>query len=117
MVECSPTLQKLQYSTLKCVDDDVLDEDSTKRILTTLSNVPISWHATLEEVPVGCMKSCTLDILCSMNISVIYCLLCHAGFMYIFFSFFIFFFFGIVLYASQYLMLIMLLISSHSLLL
>ncbi|KAJ6814703.1 protein arginine methyltransferase NDUFAF7, mitochondrial [Iris pallida] len=53
MVECSPTLQKIQHNTLKCVDEVVSEEESTSRSTRTLSGVPIHWHSTLEEVPLG----------------------------------------------------------------
>ncbi|CAL5367947.1 unnamed protein product [Camellia sinensis] len=49
MVECSPTLQKLQYENLKCVDED----HPEKRSISTLARTPVSWHATLEQVPTG----------------------------------------------------------------
>ncbi|GFY87053.1 NADH dehydrogenase ubiquinone complex I, assembly factor-like protein [Actinidia rufa] len=54
MVECSPTLQKLQYSHLKCIDEDNSDLNVEKRTISTLSRNPVSWHATLEQVPTGC---------------------------------------------------------------
>nr|XP_019706624.1 protein arginine methyltransferase NDUFAF7, mitochondrial isoform X5 [Elaeis guineensis] len=53
MVECSPTLQKLQYSALKCVDEAVNEDGSTKRTISMLSGSPVSWHSTLEQVPLG----------------------------------------------------------------
>ncbi|KAI8024642.1 hypothetical protein LOK49_LG02G00832 [Camellia lanceoleosa] len=49
MVECSPTLQKLQYENLNCVDED----HPEKRSISTLARTPVSWHATLEQVPTG----------------------------------------------------------------
>lgn len=55
MVECSPTLRKVQYDNLKCTDEAVNEEDHTKRTISMLSGAPISWHSTLEEVPSGCM--------------------------------------------------------------
>ncbi|XP_038987206.1 protein arginine methyltransferase NDUFAF7, mitochondrial [Phoenix dactylifera] len=54
MVECSPTLQKLQYSALKCVDETMNEDGSTKRTISMLSGSPVSWHSTLEQVPLGC---------------------------------------------------------------
>lgn len=57
MVECSPTLQKLQYDHLKCIDEDTSDMSVEKRTISTLSRTPVSWHATLEQVPAGCMIS------------------------------------------------------------
>ncbi|XP_052198121.1 uncharacterized protein LOC127805005 [Diospyros lotus] len=53
MVECSPTLQKVQYSNLQCVDEDISNMNIEKRTISTLVGTPISWHATLEEVPTG----------------------------------------------------------------
>ncbi|KAH7846037.1 hypothetical protein Vadar_008984 [Vaccinium darrowii] len=53
MVECSPTLQKLQYDRLKCIDEDSSDVSVEKRIISALSRTPVSWHATLEQVPAG----------------------------------------------------------------
>ncbi|GMJ09320.1 hypothetical protein like AT3G28700 [Hibiscus trionum] len=53
MVECSPALQKLQHRSLKCVDEDSTSEDVDKRSRSTLSGTPVSWHATLEQVPTG----------------------------------------------------------------
>ncbi|KAI8533856.1 hypothetical protein RHMOL_Rhmol10G0042100 [Rhododendron molle] len=53
MVECSPTLQKLQYGHLKCIDEDSSDVSVEKRTISTLSRTPVSWHATLEQVPAG----------------------------------------------------------------
>ncbi|CDP17581.1 unnamed protein product [Coffea canephora] len=48
MVECSPVLRKLQYQTLKCEG-----EDGEKQIVSTMTGSPVSWHATMEEVPTG----------------------------------------------------------------
>ncbi|GMH20978.1 hypothetical protein Nepgr_022820 [Nepenthes gracilis] len=50
LVECSPTLQKLQHSNLKCVDENGIGENAT---ISTLAGTPVSWHPTLEEVPSG----------------------------------------------------------------
>ncbi|CAN6702588.1 unnamed protein product [Malus baccata var. baccata] len=50
MVECSPVLQKLQYQKLECADEEVSDG---KRTISTLAKTPVSWHATLEDVPTG----------------------------------------------------------------
>ncbi|KAM0955123.1 hypothetical protein ACFX2A_024045 [Malus domestica] len=50
MVECSPTLQKLQHQKLECVDEEVSDG---KRTVSALAKTPVSWHATLEDVPTG----------------------------------------------------------------
>lgn len=52
MVECSPALQKLQYSNLKCMDDDVASEVE-KPTISTLAGTPIKWHSALEQVPTG----------------------------------------------------------------
>lgn len=52
MVECSPTLQKLQYQTLKCVDEDVTDSIGDRRTISSYAT-PVSWHATLDQVPSG----------------------------------------------------------------
>ncbi|KAK1311870.1 hypothetical protein QJS10_CPA07g00390 [Acorus calamus] len=52
MVECSPTLQKIQYSTLKCVDEESPCEN-TKQTVSTLSGATVSWHTALEQVPTG----------------------------------------------------------------
>ncbi|CAK9180379.1 unnamed protein product [Ilex paraguariensis] len=53
MVECSPTLQKLQHCSLKCTDKDDADGNLEKQIISKLSETPVSWHATLEQVPTG----------------------------------------------------------------
>ncbi|XP_010256307.1 PREDICTED: protein arginine methyltransferase NDUFAF7, mitochondrial [Nelumbo nucifera] len=53
LVECSPTLQKLQYSTLKCTDEDNTGSSVDQRTISTLAGVPVYWHATLEQVPSG----------------------------------------------------------------
>ncbi|KAI3462957.1 hypothetical protein Pfo_019620 [Paulownia fortunei] len=53
MVECSPALQKLQYQNLKCMTDDGADGNAEKRCISTLAGTPVSWHATLEQVPTG----------------------------------------------------------------
>ncbi|KAK9271769.1 hypothetical protein L1049_002132 [Liquidambar formosana] len=53
MVECSPTLQKLQHHNLKCTDEDNMGGDLDKRTISTLAGTPVSWHADLEQVPSG----------------------------------------------------------------
>ncbi|MBA0814372.1 hypothetical protein Gohar_020204, partial [Gossypium harknessii] len=53
MVECSPVLQKLQHQSLKCMDEENTSEGVDKRSLSTLAGTPVSWHATLEQVPFG----------------------------------------------------------------
>ncbi|KQK08487.1 protein arginine methyltransferase NDUFAF7, mitochondrial [Brachypodium distachyon] len=50
LVECSPTLQKVQYNTLKCEDEPDGDE---KRTVSKLCGAPVYWHASLEQVPSG----------------------------------------------------------------
>ena len=54
MVECSPALQKLQQQALKCVDEESEADTVDKRAVSTLANAPVSWHATLDQVPSGC---------------------------------------------------------------
>ncbi|KAK8592908.1 hypothetical protein V6N12_045001 [Hibiscus sabdariffa] len=62
MVECSSAMQKLQHQRLKCNDEDSIaagvDKRSLstaggvfKRSLSTLTGTPVSWHATMEQVP------------------------------------------------------------------
>ncbi|XP_050271469.1 uncharacterized protein LOC126715082 isoform X1 [Quercus robur] len=53
MVECSPTLQKLQHSNLKCKDEDNTDDKVNKGSVSTLTGTPVTWHAALEQVPSG----------------------------------------------------------------
>ncbi|XP_058765078.1 uncharacterized protein LOC131638536 [Vicia villosa] len=53
LVECSPALKSLQHKNLKCVDEENADEDTDKRTVSTLVGTPVSWHATLEQVPSG----------------------------------------------------------------
>ncbi|XP_044468292.1 protein arginine methyltransferase NDUFAF7 homolog, mitochondrial [Mangifera indica] len=53
LVECSPALQKLQYQNLKCMDEESAGENIEKRIISTLAETPVSWHAALEQVPSG----------------------------------------------------------------
>lgn len=55
LVECSPALQKLQHQKLKCIDDENAAQDADKRTVSSLVGTPVSWHATLEQVPSGCM--------------------------------------------------------------
>ncbi|KAG9455964.1 hypothetical protein H6P81_000472 [Aristolochia fimbriata] len=52
LVECSPTLQKVQYSALKCAEgiNGVYDD---KRTISQLAGAPIYWHTTLDQVPSG----------------------------------------------------------------
>ncbi|KAG2598735.1 hypothetical protein PVAP13_5KG400100 [Panicum virgatum] len=50
LVECSPTLQKIQYNTLKCEDEPV---DDGKITVSKLCGAPVCWHASLEQVPSG----------------------------------------------------------------
>lgn len=58
MVECSPALQKLQYQNLKCVTEEGADVNAEKRCISTFAGIPVSWHATLEQVPTGCKDLC-----------------------------------------------------------
>ncbi|KAB1227822.1 NADH dehydrogenase [ubiquinone] complex I, assembly factor 7 [Morella rubra] len=53
MVECSPTLQKLQHSNLKCNDEDNTVDKVNKRSVSMLAGTPVTWHAALEQVPSG----------------------------------------------------------------
>ncbi|XP_019454282.1 PREDICTED: protein arginine methyltransferase NDUFAF7 homolog, mitochondrial [Lupinus angustifolius] len=55
LVECSPALQKIQHQKLKCVDEENAAQDTDKRTLSFLvgSQIPVSWHATMEQVPSG----------------------------------------------------------------
>ncbi|KAG6659377.1 hypothetical protein I3843_03G026600 [Carya illinoinensis] len=53
MVECSPTLQKLQYSNLKCEDENNTDGMVDKKTFSLLAGAPVTWHAALEQVPSG----------------------------------------------------------------
>lgn len=53
LVECSPALQKLQHQKLKCIDDENAAQDADKRTVSSLVGTPVSWHATLEQVPSG----------------------------------------------------------------
>ncbi|KAL4017587.1 hypothetical protein IC575_021144 [Cucumis melo] len=52
-VECSPALQKLQHTTLKCSDEDNKADGVEKSSVSTLAGTPVSWHPTLEQVPSG----------------------------------------------------------------
>lgn len=56
MVECSPTLQKLQYQNLKCINKNDADGDAEEQIISRLTGTSVSWHATLEQVPAGGKK-------------------------------------------------------------
>ncbi|KAL3518944.1 hypothetical protein ACH5RR_021533 [Cinchona calisaya] len=53
MVECSPALRKVQYQSLKCEGEDGGDENEGKQVVSTMTCSPVSWHATMEEVPAG----------------------------------------------------------------
>ncbi|XP_009602294.1 uncharacterized protein LOC107816249 [Nicotiana tabacum] len=53
MVECSPTLRKLQYQNLKCINKNDADGDAEEQIISRLTGTSVSWHATLEQVPAG----------------------------------------------------------------
>lgn len=62
MVECSPTLRKLQYSALKCMDVDTSSNKEKKATITKLTGSGVSWHATLDQIPAGCMISSIIYI-------------------------------------------------------
>jgi hypothetical protein len=76
LVECSPTLQKVQYNTLRCEDEHDGDE---KRTVSKLCGAPVYWHASLEQVPSGCMGvfhlliSCFLVSVCYITVDTIMC--------------------------------------------
>ncbi|KAL8471512.1 hypothetical protein ACS0TY_028325 [Phlomoides rotata] len=53
LVECSPALQKLQFQNLKCTTEDAADGNANERCISMLGGTPVSWHATLEQVPTG----------------------------------------------------------------
>lgn len=53
LVECSPSLQKLQYQNLKCKEGDEADGDPGTKCMSMLTGSPVSWHATLDQVPTG----------------------------------------------------------------
>ncbi|KAK6798689.1 hypothetical protein RDI58_006392 [Solanum bulbocastanum] len=53
MVECSPTLKKLQYQNLMCINKNDTDGDAEEHIISRLTGTSVSWHATLEQVPAG----------------------------------------------------------------
>ncbi|KAL5168913.1 Protein arginine methyltransferase NDUFAF7, mitochondrial [Glycine soja] len=53
LVECSPALQKLQHQNLKCTDEENASQDTDTRTARSLFGTPVSWHATLEQVPSG----------------------------------------------------------------
>lgn len=53
LVECSPALKTLQHKNLKCVDEENADGDTDKRTVSSFVGTPVSWHATLEQVPSG----------------------------------------------------------------
>ena len=64
LVECSPTLQKIQYNTLKCEDEPV---DDGKRTVSKLCGAPVCWHASLEQVPSGCTRLFSFRTGCLIN--------------------------------------------------
>ncbi|KAK7341299.1 hypothetical protein VNO80_24225 [Phaseolus coccineus] len=53
LVECSPALQKLQQKNLKCVGEENASQDTDFRTARSLFGTPVSWHATLEQIPSG----------------------------------------------------------------
>lgn len=56
MVECSPTLKKLQYQNLMCINKNDTDGDAEEHSISRLTGTSVSWHATLEQVPAGSKK-------------------------------------------------------------
>lgn len=50
-------LQKIQYEKLKCIDDSTDEESGTEVAISAITNTPVSWHPSLEQVPSGCMRS------------------------------------------------------------
>lgn len=62
MVECSPTLQKLQHSNLKCNDEDNTVDKVNKRSVSMLAGTPVTWHAALEQVPSGGMEYLPINL-------------------------------------------------------
>lgn len=57
LVECSPALQKIQFQKLECMTEDVADGNANGRCISKLGGTPVSWHATLDQVPTGCKQS------------------------------------------------------------
>ncbi|CAA7397235.1 unnamed protein product [Spirodela intermedia] len=53
LVECSPTLQKLQSEALKCLDEGNTTGSSTKSAISSLIEAPITWHSAFDQVPSG----------------------------------------------------------------
>ncbi|GAB4840872.1 hypothetical protein Ancab_021632 [Ancistrocladus abbreviatus] len=53
LVECSPTLQKIQHQNLKCVDDDNSSGNTENKTISMLAGTPVAWHPALEQVPSG----------------------------------------------------------------
>ncbi|CAJ1933868.1 unnamed protein product [Sphenostylis stenocarpa] len=53
LVECSPALQKLQHQNLKCIGEENTAQDTDIRTARSLFGTPVSWHATLEQIPSG----------------------------------------------------------------
>ena len=62
MVDCSPTLQKLQHKNLNCVDEDSHIGNAENCTISMLAGTPVSWHAALDQVPSGCMKIFFLNL-------------------------------------------------------
>jgi NADH dehydrogenase [ubiquinone] 1 alpha subcomplex assembly factor 7 len=50
-------LQKVQYEKLKCIDESTDQESGTNAAVSAITNTPITWHASLDQVPSGCMRS------------------------------------------------------------
>ncbi|KAJ3671111.1 hypothetical protein LUZ60_008537 [Juncus effusus] len=53
MVECSTALQKIQFEKLKCKNESLNEKDGTKMGISSISESPVHWHASLEQVPSG----------------------------------------------------------------
>ncbi|KAL9257021.1 arginine methyltransferase NDUFAF7 homolog, mitochondrial-like protein [Drosera capensis] len=53
LVECSPTLQRIQRKNLKCVDGDSNTENADTETISSIAGTPVSWHPVLDEVPSG----------------------------------------------------------------
>lgn len=67
MVECSPTLQKLQHSNLKCVDENNMGGTVDKKTFSSMAGAPVTWHAALEQVPSGGMECLLIYYICLEN--------------------------------------------------
>lgn len=72
LVECSPTLQKLQHQNLKCMHEDITADKVDKRIVSTIAGTPVSWHAAFEQVPSGGKQLFSLTCPSEANISTMF---------------------------------------------